>query len=447
MECCACGDESQYFGLTACGHKSVCSTCWFKIKLFSQEPFCPVCRGFSERIFLVTKPDVLYEDLERAIWGDRLPGFSYDPASGLFIEGTAEYTRLLGLNLIKCPICSKNCEKMWNLSKHLETSHSKQMCHLCIAHSIMFLSEHPLYDKNAVRGHLKKVHKECELCMKFCYDDVELMKHLKSDHFYCEFCTSEKRAWFLTEREFFKHLKIEHYVCEYDECRRLDMFLFPNYELLQEHYSVMHSRATVPLGALLSFKTSPNNEFRPNIFDPTTKNYQCPIDSGEDPELSYDDFPSLPEPQSRAQTSNVSNYYKFKPNRKQKKQLDSNDFPELPMSQPTEYKKVTVSKKRAQFPNVPIHPVTFQPMYESKSRNSKRCEPVMKVVEEKKVQEKVIVKSYNTTQAKKFTQEDFPSLLASHPPRQNKGTVKVAEGPSILGNFVVVSKKQKNRKK
>jgi hypothetical protein len=344
MECALCTEICTFYGLTECGHKSVCSLCWYRLRSTLKSNSCPVCRHDCTFLFIVSDFQLTYESVFKTMWGDSFPGYIHDEMSNVHFKDHSELLRLQNFRKILCKVCAQEFKQLKQLKDHLSTFHALKVCDLCVHSNKLFISEQELYEEEGHKLHKITQHAQCDLCYDYCYDQRELLAHIKSSHFFCELCVIEKRTAFNSYPDLEAHYRKAHYLCEVQICREITGVVFLCYDDLKDHYRSEHPTLAIP-NPVLGFKTADaddDSEFREEI---VTKNYKPPKIDETNKDL---EFPALAPAPVETKTIDYSKLKKKKPN------LTENNFPRIPAKEPFEFKSEKKDKKNKNNPKKEI---------------------------------------------------------------------------------------------
>lgn len=246
MECDLCTEPFNNYCLTECGHKSICSLCWYRLRGILQKTTCPVCRHECQNIFVTPNSHLTYESIIRTMWGDSFSGFCFDEASIMHFENKSELLRLQNYRKLTCKICKTECKNFKLFKEHLLSLHNLRICELCTQSNKLFPSEQEIYTDSEIKTHKATLHVQCSLCKLFFYDQRELLSHIKSQHFFCELCAVEKRTAFSNYFDLEIHFRQAHYLCEVEFCKRKRNVVFMTYDDLKDHYRYNHPGIRIP---------------------------------------------------------------------------------------------------------------------------------------------------------------------------------------------------------
>lgn len=314
MECDLCTETCTFFCITVCGHKSICTLCWYRLRSILYKNSCPVCRQDCTHVFVTTDPSLTYEDIYKTMWGESFRGFKHDDLSHMDFADTSELQRLQNFRKPTCKICRLESKNFKHLKDHLLTFHNLRICDQCSQNNKLFSSEQELYTEDDYKIHKITLHVQCDLCFTYYYDQRELLLHIKSSHFFCELCAVEKRTAFSHYEDLESHYRQAHYLCEIEVCREEMHVVFMTYDDLKDHYRCNHPTLNVP-APVLAFKVREEDD-RPNMVfeDVATKNYSVPKINERNKDF---EFPALaPAPVQ----SNILDYTKIKDKKVKKKQ-------------------------------------------------------------------------------------------------------------------------------
>lgn len=68
--------------LVQCGHSGICSVCFLRIRSVLRDFNCPQCKQNCDTVICTPDTTAVYNDFE--VWGEKIPGFSYDHTSRMF---------------------------------------------------------------------------------------------------------------------------------------------------------------------------------------------------------------------------------------------------------------------------------------------------------------------------------------------------------------------------
>jgi len=259
---------------------------------------CPVCRRESDKIFVVSDGAKKYSEIASQMWDDNLPGFTYDASSDMYFESNESLLELQNRKKFICKLCQQDLKQKKSFKNHLFEKHQVNVCDLCFTHTKLFPIEHDFYTKNDLMVHKMNAHVQCGLCFLYFFDERELLQHIRNSHYFCELCPVEDRPAFIDYEGLEKHSRQAHFVCEESFCREDRSNVFLTYDLLKEHYQIMHPQKQMPVGNLIGFRISGEEEerkFTPTITNTDEKTYRCVGELNE--EEKKEAFPALGNPQ------------------------------------------------------------------------------------------------------------------------------------------------------
>ncbi|OMJ87391.1 hypothetical protein SteCoe_10898 [Stentor coeruleus] len=314
MECDLCTETCTFFCITVCGHKSICTLCWYRLRSILYKNSCPVCRQECKHVFVTANPSLTYEDIYKTMWGDSFTGFKHDDLSHMDFDDISELQRLQNFRKSICKICRLESKNFKHFKNHLLTFHNLRICDQCSQNNKLFPSEQELYTEDDYKIHKITLHVQCDLCFTYYYDQRELLLHIKSSHFFCELCAVEKRTAFSHYEDLESHYRQAHYLCEIEMCKNEMHVVFMTYDDLKDHYRCNHRTMNVP-APVLAFKVREEDD-RPNMIfeDVAAKNYSVPKINERNKDF---EFPALaPAPVQ----SKILDYSKIKDKKVKKKQ-------------------------------------------------------------------------------------------------------------------------------
>lgn len=353
MECALCTEVHTYFGLPKCGHKSICSLCWYRMRSILDSKSCPLCRQTSDYVFITSSATLEYDSILRTGWNDSFKGFTLDMKSQIYFEDQAELQRLLNFKQLACKYCTLEIKNFPQYKDHIFRFHNKKICEVCLNNNKLFPSEQELYEDSQLNIHKINHHSQCDLCFDYYYDQRKLLEHIKSKHFFCELCDVTKRTAYSNYSDLEGHYRQAHFLCEVGICRDETHIVFMCYDDLKDHYRSNHIGIPVP-APVCAFRVRDDEE-KPEMFfeDVESKNYSVPKITEQNKDF---EFPALGGLGSSSVTEqkNVIDYSKISKKKNQKKacpEVFSNDlFPSTPESKPEPKPKANKNVKKQELP-------------------------------------------------------------------------------------------------
>jgi len=115
---------------------------------------CPQCKQNCELVICTPDVGAVYTDFE--IWGEQIPGFSFDHTSRMFFPPDHYKSKIEALRKSVCRICQVAKRDIKALRAHMTADHKLQMCALCIEHKHAFPSEQRVYSQAEYENHLRR---------------------------------------------------------------------------------------------------------------------------------------------------------------------------------------------------------------------------------------------------------------------------------------------------
>jgi len=234
--------------LVSCGHNSLCSMCYLRIRALQRNFCCPSCKRELEHVICTDKPGMKYEDFQ--VWGESIgPDFNYDQKSRMFFPSKYYRAKAQKLWSFRCSVCSNVSRDMKALRAHVQAEHGMQMCLQCIEHKQVFPSEQKTYSQKGYEDHLRKGdndgsqgHPSCEFCRKRFYDSTALFVHLNKEHYTCHICERNglKFKYFKDYPNLEGHFRARHRLCEEAGCMAKKFVVFENDIDLEVHNRQWH---------------------------------------------------------------------------------------------------------------------------------------------------------------------------------------------------------------
>lgn len=341
MECALCTEVHTHYGLTKCGHRSICSLCWYRMRSLLDLKSCPLCRQNIEYLFITSSPSLQYDSIVSTGWNDSFKGFTLDIQSQIYFEDQSELQRLLNFKQLSCKFCTLEIKNLAHFKDHLLRFHNKKICEVCLKHNNLFPSEQELYEDLQLNIHKINHHSQCDLCFDYYYSQRHLLEHIKNQHFFCELCDVVKRTAFSNYADLEVHYRQEHFLCEVGICREEMHVVFMCYDDLRDHYKSNHFGIPVPV-PVCAFKVRNHEESPEMVFEENyAKNYSVPVITAENKDF---EFPALGGPSSTAEEKKTIDYSKIskkKPKKPKPEIFSSTFFPPTPESKPEPFLKTS----------------------------------------------------------------------------------------------------------
>ena len=258
MECCLICSEpfdkkERLRTLCVCGHDTVCSLCYLRVRALRRNFQCMTCKGELDAVICTEVDCVKFDDF--TFWGefDIGPKYCFDAKSRVFFPKDYFRSNIEQLWLIRCKMCRQSKRDMKALQQHLASEHNMMLCLLCSEHRYVFPSEMRVYSQAEYGAHLKKGdgkgdmgHPLCQFCRKRFYDKSELYMHLSRDHFSCFLCERAgiQFQYFADYQAVEDHFRTCHIICEDPACLGKRFVAFANDIDFLAHCRQLHPFAT-----------------------------------------------------------------------------------------------------------------------------------------------------------------------------------------------------------
>ena len=155
--CLICKEEQLFASIGSCDHKNVCLFCCMRLRILYDDSKCSVCNTKLTYIFITeiennTFPAFKELDLKK----DEFYKDEQFSSNGIYYESFSAKEHALKLRNFICPI--KSCktqafETLQNLCNHLNYTHKRNFCAICLKDGKKFLSEHNFYTNEKLREH------------------------------------------------------------------------------------------------------------------------------------------------------------------------------------------------------------------------------------------------------------------------------------------------------
>lgn len=144
----------------------------------------------------------------------------------------------------RCPVCMKRLAGSSELTTHLEHSHHKQLCAMCVKHRPVFPFEWDLFaSQRDLHQHIAQHHRRCTVCSVYYYNDDDLQKHCRERHELCHICTRRSHlstSYFADYSALEQHFSERHYLCAERLCLDLKFVVFETELEYKAHLTQMH---------------------------------------------------------------------------------------------------------------------------------------------------------------------------------------------------------------
>ena len=144
--CILCFNEIQYFALGQCGHTNVCAKCSLRIRLLMQDKKCTLCKQELEEVVITQDRNLTWRRFDSSVRHDcdqdRADESIFYNDRGCKIEG-------MKLRTLTCLINNCSSKQQFanqeSLRRHMETTHQKTFCLVCLKGRTVFIREQRIY--------------------------------------------------------------------------------------------------------------------------------------------------------------------------------------------------------------------------------------------------------------------------------------------------------------
>ena len=152
---------------------------------------------------------------------------------------TDRAAKIEGTKLRKLTCLIHNCQSRQNfpnnesLLRHMETTHQKTFCKICMKGRTVFIREQRIYHTGNLRRHIEHgdpasandseilPHPWCDFCEEYFFDNGMFSEHLHKMHLACHLCGENFRHMFYDDYESLEtHFSRSHFICPFPECRQ-----------------------------------------------------------------------------------------------------------------------------------------------------------------------------------------------------------------------------------
>lgn len=245
--CLTCCEPIEFFAVGACNHTELCGYCTIRRRQLYKEIDCPICKKELEHIVVDASRDIKFEEL----WANRVKSHVL-PNSTITVNDARYYEWCKSLFERHCPICEdgKVYSSLGLLKKHVEKTHGRMFCDLCLDHRKCFLHEQRVYLPGQLSQHMTKgdpaiqlkPHPECEYCSTTFFSIEDLFRHCEETHFKCFLCERENILYhyFRNYDHLDRHFETKHFACREKDCLEKKFIVFPTALDLQAHAISAH---------------------------------------------------------------------------------------------------------------------------------------------------------------------------------------------------------------
>ena len=145
------------------------------------------------------------------------------------------------------------------LKSHLQSTHKRSLCDICLEGRKVFVAEQIAYTKPDLDRHMKhgdlegemaesgfKGHPECRFCKKRFYGENELYQHMHTTHeecFLCRRAAPHRHVYYRDYPDLENHFRQAHHQCEDPKCLEQKFVVFPTEQELKTHTAREHGHS------------------------------------------------------------------------------------------------------------------------------------------------------------------------------------------------------------
>ena len=245
--CLTCCEPIEFFAVGECNHVELCGLCTIRRRQIYKEMDCCICKQELEHVVVDASGDKKFEEL----WAHRVKS-QILPNSTITINDHAYFEWCKSLFERHCPQCEdgKIYSSLGLLKKHVEHTHGRVFCDLCLDHRKCFLHEQRVYQGNEIAQHNAKgdasiqlkPHPSCEYCSTVFFSIEDLFKHCEEVHFKCFLCERENLLYhyFKNYDHLDRHFVTKHFACREKDCLEKKFVVFATALDLQAHNISAH---------------------------------------------------------------------------------------------------------------------------------------------------------------------------------------------------------------
>lgn len=156
--CTICRELKCHFSIGECNHYQICLYCVLKIRLLYKDNRCPICKSNNKDIIFYEYNEednsILknYQDIKTE---DCYKDQNYND-NGILYNDVSSMEEVIRLISYKCPISSCNdplYDNLKSLSIHLNKSHKRYFCEICIRDGKRFIPEATIFTFEELKAH------------------------------------------------------------------------------------------------------------------------------------------------------------------------------------------------------------------------------------------------------------------------------------------------------
>lgn len=252
-----CAENPSFVSIGRCKHADICWVCSIRLRSFTRDWRCPVCKEDLKEVLLTDDVEVVPDD-----WRT----LHLDATLGVRFCNDVVRTEAARLFEYRCRLgdCARGAGKSFytlkELGNHLWYDHWRQFCYTCLHGRSSFLCEQHVYNRQDLHRHQREgdaaqlggdrpvvpipAHPQCEFCRERFYNADELLRHMYKRHHLCQLCKRQGRhnEFFSNYRCLGMHYQDQHWVCAHTKCQRngIRLIAFTSEEELHVHYLAEH---------------------------------------------------------------------------------------------------------------------------------------------------------------------------------------------------------------
>lgn len=290
--CLVCTEPLQFTAYGPCGHNETCSKCVSRLRSVLKDSRCAYCQQQQPAVFVTRSagsftqqlaPEAFEQLDARAKAGE----LYYLDSAQAYFDDASHYEELRALCSFTHPLGGSDrvFSSLRTLKHHLQTTHKRSFCEICLEGRKVFLAEQIAYTKSELDRHMKqgdldgamaesgfKGHPECRFCKKRYYGENELYQHMHTTHEECFICrrgAPHRHVYYRDYPDLENHFRQGHYPCEHPRCLEQKFIVFATEQELRTHTAREHGQ------------TLTKQERKQALTVPVAFNYRRPGEQGE----------------------------------------------------------------------------------------------------------------------------------------------------------------------
>ena len=144
--CILCFNDIQFFALGSCSHVNVCAKCALRIRLLLNDKKCTLCKQELEEVVITQDKKLTWNSFDKKV-RDECDQDKEDES--IFYHDRASKIEGMKLRVLTCLINQCTAKKPFpnqeSLRRHMETTHQKTFCLVCLKGRTVFIREQRIY--------------------------------------------------------------------------------------------------------------------------------------------------------------------------------------------------------------------------------------------------------------------------------------------------------------